>query len=184
MEIIPLPSGKTDIASHMSITESLLSRLWIEMRYEDFITPSEIHHIQQASESHACLEVSDKQHYVNDAENGVLKLYRWDKLLGYIFAHSWTIHGIDYHERGSLWVDKSLYGKWLWKYLMAQMTEKLEWENILSVTSNTIVQNVNELLMDYEILNPNYKLREMVEARWEMKPDYRYFTNERLMRLL
>jgi len=37
---------------------------------------------------------------------------------------------------------------------MFKMTQKLAGENILSVTSNNIVQSVNELLMDYEVLGP------------------------------
>ena len=184
MDIISLPWGQDDIWVHISISEQILWELWIELREEYSLSPMEISQIHKVSARHACLESNEEKCYRSDAENGMLKLCKWGDLLGYIFAHKWIADKIEFYERGSLWVSKEFWGNGLGKYLMFKMTQKLAGENILSVTSNNIVQSVNELLMDYEILQPEWTLKQMIEVRWQMKDDYRYFINEKLMRIL
>jgi len=184
MNITPLRSWWLDIWNHIENSEENLAYLWIEIREEYTLTQTEISHIHRIANEHSCLQWGDEMFYIQDAENGIIKLYKWKNLLGYIFAHSGEIDDIKYYERGSLWVSECLQWHSLWKYLMIKMTKKLWSKKILSVTWNKIVQSVNEIIMDYEVTKPKWILKEMIENRWKMKSNYRYFINEQLMQIL
>ncbi len=184
MDIIPLASEQDNIWTQIEHTEKTLRGLWVSVHQDYALSIDEIRQIHAVANTHDCLTSSNHESYQKDAKNGMLKLKRGSELVWYIFAYRWEVEDIGFFERGSLWVDTSLSGNELWKYLMLKMTEKLSGKNILSVTSNIVVQNVNELLMDYEIINPAWVVKEMIEKRWAMKDDYRYFINEKLMKIL
>ena len=68
--------------------------------------------------------------------------------------------------------------------LMQKMTELLEWNNILSVTSNPTVQKVNNIIMNYEVTNPNGLMKDIIESWWPLHDDYKYYINNNLKQIL
>lgn len=161
----------------------LVRKLGLTIKEENFITDKEAGEIVEiTSRESNDLEHHEKNHFINNAKDGILKVYNSeDELKGFIFAHKWMVEGVEFYERGTLWIDRSLRRHWIGKFLMYKMTKKLEWKGIISVTAHQGVQDINRKLMGYEIDKPKGLLEKIVLAGWPINETYKVYVNDLLM---
>ena len=164
--------------------EKILNSLGLKLEKSYTIIEEELSIIMKITKHDKHLEIHNDKYFSDHAKNGFLKLYKWNELKWFIFAHDLEVKWIKFYERGTLWIEENLRQHWLWRMLMNKMTKSLEWKNILSVTSNPTVQKVNEIIMDYEVTNPEWLIKQIIEIWWPLHNDYKYYINVKLKEIL
>ncbi len=114
-------------------------------------------------------------------KNGCYLLKKEDEVVGHIFAHKHMVNNHAIYERASLWIKKEYRSYNLGLLLMQKLTELYKNEFVISIASEPIVHNNNELLgMKFitlsEMSNVLVKtLEEIGKLRDELK--YKYYVN-------
>lgn len=115
--------------------------------------------------------------------NGCFLLKKDHEVVGHIFAHRHMIKTHAIYERASLWVKKEYRHYNLGLLLMKRLTELYKDEFVISIASEPIVHNNNELLgMKFVTLSQMSNvlvetLEEIGKLRDELK--YKYYVNPR-----
>lgn len=113
--------------------------------------------------------------------NGCYLLKKENEVVGHIFAHRHMINNHAIYERASLWIKKEYRTYNLGLLLMRRLTELYKNEFVISIASEPIVHNNNELLgMKFvtlsEMSNMLVKTLEQIgKLRDEVK--YKYYVN-------
>lgn len=116
-------------------------------------------------------------------ENGCYLLKKEGEVVGHIFAHKHMIKDHAIYERASLWVKREYRNYNLGLLLMKRLTELYKNEFVISIASEPIVHNNNELLgMKFVTLSQMSDvlvetLEEIGKLRDELK--YKYYVNPR-----
>ena len=113
--------------------------------------------------------------------NGCYLLKKDDEVVGHIFAHRHMINDHAIYERASLWIKKEYRSYNLGLVLMRRLTELYKNEFVISIASEPIVHNNNELLgMKFVTLSEMSNvlvqtLEKIGKLRDELK--YKYYVN-------
>ena len=114
-------------------------------------------------------------------KNGCFLLKKQREIVGHIFAHKHLISGHAIYERASLWVQKEYRHFNLGLLLMKSLTDLYQNEFVISIASEPIVHNNNELLgMQFVTLSQMSEtvvdtLEKIGKLRDELK--YKYYVN-------
>jgi len=114
-------------------------------------------------------------------QNGCYLLKKENEVVGHIFAHKHMINNHAIYERASLWVKKEYRSYNLGLLLMKRLTALYKNEFVISIASEPIVHNNNELLgMKFVTLAKMSNtlvetLEEIGKLRDELK--YKYYVN-------
>lgn len=130
------------------------------------------------------LEFHPPEYFEKQVQNGAIVLRCQWNIEWFIFESNYEYRWHEVSERWSLWLSKKLQWRSLWAFLMHKKTQYMWWKCVLSVTKNAIVQRVNEQLMDYEVFNPEWDFKDLIELGWPIHEDYRYFINAKLHEVL
>lgn len=114
-------------------------------------------------------------------KNGCYLLKKDNEVVGHIFAHKHEIRGHSVYERASLWVKKEYRNYNLGLLLMSSLTSLYKDDLVISIASEPIVHNNNELLgMQFVTLSQMSNmlvetLEQIGKLRDELK--YKYYVN-------
>jgi len=113
--------------------------------------------------------------------NGCYLLKHNNEVVGHIFAHRHMIKNHAIYERASLWVKKEYRSYNLGLLLMTRLTELYKNEFVISIASEPIVHNNNELLgMKFVTLSQmSNMLVETLETIGKLRDElkYKYYVN-------
>jgi len=113
--------------------------------------------------------------------NGCYLLKKEDEVVGHIFAHKHVINGHAIYERASLWVKKEYRSFNLGLLLMTNLTALYKNDFVISIASEAIVHNNNELLgMKFVTLSQmSTTLVETLEKIGKLRDElkYKYYVN-------
>lgn len=114
-------------------------------------------------------------------QNGCYLLKKEDEVVGHIFAHKHMMNNHAIYERASLWVKKEYRTFNLGLLLMKRLTELYKQEFVISIASEPIVHNNNELLgMKFVTLSKmSNMLVETLEEIGKLRDEtsYKYYVN-------
>ena len=114
-------------------------------------------------------------------KNGCYLLKKENEVVGHIFAHKHMINNHAIYERASLWVKKEYRNYNLGLLLMNRLTELHKNEFVISIASEPIVHNNNELLgMKFVTLSQMSEvLVEILEKIGKLRDElkYKYYVN-------
>lgn len=114
-------------------------------------------------------------------KNGCYILKKGDEVVGHIFAHKHEIKGHAIYERASLWVKKEYRNYNLGLLLMSSLTALYKDDFVISIASEPIVHNNNELLgMEFVTLSQmSNMLVETLEQIGKLRDEltYKYYVN-------
>lgn len=184
MKTINLWNNNTQVEDFIFEKENELNKEGIESETKYTLSEEELKLVQYATQKEEYLETHDDETYLENVKNWVIILKEWEKIIWFIFNFNYKFKTEDLYERWTLWVDWEYRWLNLWKYLMFKMTQHLNWKSIISVTSNPIVQKINEILMEYEVTSPEWDFKESLEENWPLNDKYRYFITEKIAELL
>ncbi len=184
MKTIYLWDNNLQIEEYITKKEKYLIKEWFKSEIKFILTKKELNLIQKATKEEDNLESHNNRIYIENAHNWIIFLTKWSKIIGFIFNFSYKFKEQDIFERGTLWIDPEFRQYGFWKYLMFKMTKYLNWKPIVSVTSNSIVQKINEVLMEYEIIEPEWDFRKSLEENWPLNSKYRYFISNKIAKLI
>jgi len=156
----------------------------VSCKYVFELTPKELEFIVNKSESNRSLEYHDANYFQQKAASGAMLLKQWDELVGFIFEHNYIYQGEPISERWTLWVSPKLRGQKMGAFLMHSMTDKIRDKPLMSVTNVPVVQHINQTIMDFEVICPEWSFRSLVEEWWPIHDNYRIFINNKFHDLL
>lgn len=114
-------------------------------------------------------------------KNGCYLIKKDNEVVGHIFAHKHNMNNHAIYERASLWVKKEYRNYNLGLLLMTRLTELYKNEFVISIASEPIVHNNNELLgMKFVTLSEmSNMLVETLEKIGKLRDElkYKYYVN-------
>jgi len=153
--------------------------LVLELVYE---APQELLQIiSERSSALPTLYFTSIEMLVQRLKNGCYLLKKQDEVVGHIFAHKHMVNNHAIYERASLWVKKEYRSYNIGLLLMTNLTKLYKDNFVISIASEPIVHNNNELLgMKFITLSEMSKtlvetLEKIGKLRDELK--YKYYVN-------
>lgn len=184
MKTINLWNNDIQIDEYILKKEKEINEKWVKQEVKYTLTNEELDIIQKATKEEENLAVHNDENYLENVKNWAIFLTIWNETMGFIFSFNYEFKWQDIFERGTLWINPKYREHGFWKYLMYKMTNHLNWKPIVSVTSNEIVQKINEILMEFEIIDPEGSFKESLEENWPLNDKYRYFVTKKVEELL